>query len=260
MYNSYSQWEDNMDEEISLVELLATLKKRIGLIINATLIGILVASIYTFFIATPQYNSTTDLLVNRAQTDQPNMIERNEIDTNLQLINTYSDIITRPVILDHVIEELEMDISSVDLQDKLTITNENESQMFSLTVTNDNPYDAATIVNTIASVFQEQMPELMNVDNVAILTTGEPDMTPVSPNNVLNLIIGMVLGAMVGVSTAYLIEFLDNTVKDDKFIIDEIGWASLGRVSEMSPEELASNGRSTNKEADSAPRSRSARV
>jgi capsular polysaccharide biosynthesis protein len=43
-----------MEEEISLVELFGMLKKHIGLIINCMLVGVLVASIYTFFIATNQ--------------------------------------------------------------------------------------------------------------------------------------------------------------------------------------------------------------
>lgn len=248
-----------MEEEISLVELFAILKKRIGLIINATLIGVLLASIYTFFIATPQFSSTTDLIVNRGQSEQQTAIERSEIDTNLQLINTYSDIITRPVILDHVVEELDMEISSSQLADKFTISNENDSQMFSVTVTNDNPYDAAAIANTTAGVFQEQMPEILSVDNVAILSVAEPNTTPVSPNNTMNIVIGIVLGAMLGVAVAYLIEFLDNTVKDDRFIVEEIGWTSLGRISEMSPDELKSDGRLTPNEESENTKSRLSR-
>lgn len=248
-----------MEEEISLVELFAIMKKRLGLIINAVLIGVLVASIYTFFIATPQYSSTTDLLVNRSQTDQPSMIERSEIDTNLQLINTYSDIITRPVILDHVVEELNMDISSNTLANQLTVTNENDSQMFSVTVEDDNPHDAATIVNTTAVVFQEQMPELLSVDNVAILSVAEPNTTPVSPNNTMNITIGIILGGIFGVGLAFLIEFMDNTVKDERFIMDEIGWTNLGRISEMTSEELASDGRKELPKRSEEQHSRSAR-
>lgn len=232
-----------MQEEISLVELFGMLKKHVGLIINCMLIGVLVALIYTFFIATPQFSSTTDLIVNRGQSEQQSMIERSEIDTNLQLINTYSDIITRPVILDHVIEEIELEETSTELANKFTISNENNSQMFSVTVTDENPYDAATIANTTATVFQEQMPEILSVDNVAILSVAEPNLEPVSPNNILNVLVGIALGVMIGVGTALLFEFLDNTVKDDRFIVEELEWTSLGHVSEMSADELKSDGR-----------------
>lgn len=231
-----------MEEEISLVELFQIIKKRMALIVNAVLVGILLASIYTFFIATPQYSATTDLLVNRSQ-DESSAIERSEIDTNLQLINTYSDIITRPVILDNVREELDMETSTEALANQFEISNQDNSQMFSVTVTGENPYDVATIANTTATVFQDTIPELLNVDNVAVLSTAEADTDPVSPNAALNLAIGLVLGGMIGVGLTFLFEFLDNTVKDDKFIANELGWTNLGAISEMSAEELASDGR-----------------
>lgn len=231
-----------MEEEISFVELFSIIKKRIGLIVNVILLGVLVTSIYTFFIATPQYSSTTDLLVNRSVEDQTSTIERSEIDTNLQLINTYSDIITRPVILDSVREELNMDISSGMLAEQIGITNENDSQMFSVTVTGDNPYDVATIANTTAEVFQDTIPELLNVDNVAILSVAESNTNPVSPNVPLNLSIGVILGGMIGLGLAFLFEFLDNTVKTDKFITNELKWTNLGAISEMSSDELRSDG------------------
>ncbi|GAB2318576.1 Wzz/FepE/Etk N-terminal domain-containing protein [Alkalibacterium sp. s-m-22] len=230
-----------MEEEISLVELFNIIKKRLGLIISLTLVGLLVVSFYTFFIATPEYSSTTQLLVNRTQ--QADAIQRSDIDTNVQLINTYKDIIKGPVILDEVRDELNLDLSHSELSNKITISNEDNSQVFSIRVVDTNPYNAATIANTTASVFQENLDEIMNVDNVTVISQAEPNINPISPNHMLNLAIGVVLGGMIGVGLAFLLEFLDNTVKDEKFIVEELGWTSLGRIAEMSADELKSDGR-----------------
>lgn len=241
-----------MQEEITLMELVAILKKRMGLIINATLLGLMAFAIYTFFIVTPQYSASTQLLVNRSQ--QQEIIERSDIDTNVQLINTYSDIITNRVILDEVRETLAIDEA---LSERIEVTSGNNSQVFSIRVTDTNPYDAATIANTVATVFQENLDEIMNVDNVTIISQAEANMTPVSPNNAVNLLIGLALGGVIGAAIAFVIEYVDNTVKDEKFIIDQLGWTNLGRVSEMSPEELKSE---ENREISShQPASRSAR-
>lgn len=233
--------EDMMREEISLVELFDILKKQAGLIINVTLIGLIIMTVYTFFIATPQYSSTTQLLVNRAH--ETETIQRSDIDANVQLINTYSDIIRGPVTLEPVREELGMDISAASLREQINVTTENNSQVFSVEVTHNNPYDAATIGNTVATVFQENLHEHMSVDNVSVISAAEANVNPVSPNTTLNLAIGIALGGMIGVALAFLIEFMDNTVKDESFIVNEIGWPSLGRVTEMTPEELESHGR-----------------
>lgn len=244
-----------MSEDISLVELFDIVKKRFSLIINFILIGVLLTALYTFFIATPQYSATTQLLVNRSQ--ETETIQRSDIDANVQLINTYSDIIRGPVTLEPVREILDIDTSVGTLRDQINVTTENNSQVFSVQVTDDNPYDAATIANTTATVFQESLPELMSIDNVSVISTAEANLNPVTPNTTLNLAIGVVLGGMLGVGLAFLLEFLDNSVKDEKFIVEEIGWPSLGRVTEMSAEELASHGRQEVTEL--VPNTRSAR-
>src|SRR5690554_904126 len=98
-----------MEEEISLVELFAIIKKRLALIINLTLAGLLIVAVYTFFIATPEYSSTAQLLANRTQ--QEEMIQQADINTNIQLINTYKDIIQGPVILDEVRDVMDLDLT-----------------------------------------------------------------------------------------------------------------------------------------------------
>lgn len=230
-----------MEEEISLKELFEIVKKRLALIINLTLAGLLVVGLYTFFIATPEYSSNTQLLVNRTQ--ETDAIQRSDIDTNIQLINTYKDIITGPVILDEVREDLNLEMSHGALRGQITIANEANSQVFSITVNDSNPHTAASIANTTATVFQENLDEIMSVDNVTVISPAEATTNPISPNHTLNLAIGLVLGGMIGVGLAFLLEFLDNTVKDDKFIVEELGWTSLGRISEMNTEELKSDGR-----------------
>lgn len=225
-----------MEEEISLVELFTIIRKRLALIINITLVGLLAASIYTFFVATPEYSATTQLLVNRSQ--QTETIQQSDINTNLQLINTYKDIIKGPVILDDVRDEMNLDLTHTQVSNKITISNASNSQVFSITVNDTNPHAAAELANTTASVFQENLNEVMNVDNITVISPAVANTAPVSPNNTLNMAIGFVLGGMISVGLAFLLEFLDNTVKDEQFITNELVWANLGAVSEIQPDDL----------------------
>ncbi|SFC09949.1 Capsular polysaccharide biosynthesis protein [Alkalibacterium subtropicum] len=225
-----------MEEEISLLELLGIVRKRLGLIVVSTLAGILIFAVYTFFIAVPQYSSTTQMLVNRAQ--ETTLIQRSDIDTNVQLINTYKDILKNPAILTEVKEELDLGISHQELSNQLTVTSEIDSQVFTIKITDTNPYKAADIANTTASVFQENLDDIMNVDNVSVIYQAEANLDPVSPNHLLNLVIGTIVGGLLGTVMVFVIEFTDNTVKDDKFINDKLGWINLGSVSEMTADEL----------------------
>ena len=225
-----------MEEEISLVELFSILRKRLGMIIGLSLFGLILSFSITFFVITPQYSSTTQMLVSQTESSQP--IQQGDINTNLQLINTYKDIIKGPVILDDVREELELDLTHGELSNKIQVVSDAASQVFSLKVTDTTPYQAAEIANKTAEVFQKNIDQIMNVDNVTVISVAIPDTNPVSPNKTLNLAIGLLLGLMSGIGLAFVLEFLDTTVKDPKFVTDEVGWTNLGSISVLSKDEL----------------------
>lgn len=228
-----------MEEEISLVELFGIIKKRFNMIVSLGLMGLIIASIFTFFIATPTFNATTQILVSQS-TQNTEGIQLNDINTNVQMINTYRDIIKGPVILDDVIKKLGLEGNVAQLSEKIEVATQDNSQVFTLNVSSDNPYTASDIANTTASIFQEEVGNIMKVENVTVIAEAVPNVESVSPNNILNLFIGLLLGTMLGVGAAFLLEFMDKTVKDEKFIVEELGWTNLGKVSEMSEDELKS--------------------
>ncbi|MCA9766436.1 MAG: chain-length determining protein [Carnobacterium sp.] len=228
-----------MEEEISLAELFAILKKRKIMIVSVGLVMLLAAAIFTFFIATPQYSSTAQILVNR-KTESTEGIQLTDINTNVQMINTYKDIIKGPVILDPVSKKLKSDLTPAQLAEKIEILTQDNSQVFSLKVTDVSPVAAAEIANEVTMTFQSEIGNIMNVENVTIISEAIPNENQISPNNPLNLVIGLLVGLMLGVGAAFLLEFMDKTVRDERFITEELGWANLGNISEMTRDELVS--------------------
>lgn len=226
-----------MEEEISLSELFATLKRHLGQIIMWTLLGLVITGVYTFFFVTPQYQSTSKIVVNQTGvTGQA--ITNTDIQTNLNLINTYQSIIKEPIILEEVINRTNSDLTLKELSSKITTQTQDNSLVFGVTVTDSDPYVAAELANATSEVFQDTIGDILEVESVTILSQALPNEKPVSPNTVLNLAIGLILGLMVGVGLAFLAEFMDNTVKDTKFIEDNIGWTNLGSVSVVTANEI----------------------
>lgn len=228
-----------MEEEISLSELFSILKKRMAMIISLGLIGLILAAVFTFFIALPKYSATTQILVNRT-TESAEGMQLNDITTNVQMINTYKDIIKGPVILNEVSEKVQGDLSAKELAGKIEISAQDNSQVFSLIVTSEDPFIASEIANQVANTFQNEIGNIMKVENVTIISEAIPTSDQISPNNLLNIIIGLVVGLMLGIVGTFLLEFMDTTVHDEQFIIKDLNWTSLGSVSEMSSAELAS--------------------
>lgn len=227
-----------MEEEISLVELFSILKKHIRLIILTTVLTTVIAAIYTLFLATPKFQSSTEMLVSHSADNTTQNFTQQDINTSIQLINTYSDIIRNDVILDPVIEELNLGITTSQLRENVSIQTENNSQVFSIQVQDENPYQASEIANTTASYFQEEIFDIMNVDNVTIISTATPNVNPVSPNNILNVIIGVLLGGMIGIGIVFIYELTDNSVKSVEYIEEATGWHSLGQVTVFTEDDL----------------------
>jgi capsular polysaccharide biosynthesis protein len=228
-----------MEETISLRELFQTLRKRLLMISIITIIATAAAGIISYFVLTPIYQASTQLLVNQSKSDQP-VYNVNEIQTNLQLINTYNVIIKSPAILDLVKEELDLDISTSALNSKINVGSEKNSQVVLITVQDPDPYLANDIANTTAKVFQREITTIMNVDNVSILAKAQvsENPSPVKPQPMLNMAIAFVVGLMAGVGLAFLLEYLDNTIKNEQDIERLLELPVLGAITTIDKEEM----------------------
>ena len=58
-------------------------------------------------------------------------------------------------------------------------------------------------------------------------------MNPASPNNLLNIVIGVLLGAMIGIGLVFIRELMDKSVKTEAVTQEITGWHNLGQVREF---------------------------
>jgi capsular polysaccharide biosynthesis protein len=239
-----------MEETISLRELFYTLRKRIWMIISIAVVATVASGIISFYVLTPIYSSSTQLLVNKEKSEQP-MYNIGEIQTNLQLINTYNVIIKSPAILDLVAKELDMDVTSEQLNEKITVGSEKDSQVLSISVQDADPQMATDIANTTAKVFQSEIVKIMNVDNVSILAQAKTkeNPSPIKPRPLLNIAIALVVGLMAGVGLIFLLEYLDNTIKNEMDVDKVLGLPVLGAIHTMSEKDLV-NGLGNKQQAE----------
>jgi capsular polysaccharide biosynthesis protein len=222
-----------MEETISINDIFKTLKKRWKLIMLLTLIAALISGTISYFLITPVYQSSTQILVNQKKSE--NQLDYNQIQSNIDMINTYSVIIKSPAILEKVIDQLELEESVDQLSQKITINSQENSQVFSLTVQDSNPSQAVEIANTVSETFQKEIKDIMNVDNVSVLAKAEikENPTPVKPNPLLNIAIAIVVGLMAGIGLAFLLEYMDNTIKDEDDIDRLLELPILGSIQKI---------------------------
>ncbi|MGE8078380.1 YveK family protein [Peribacillus loiseleuriae] len=226
-----------MEETISISDIFNTLKKRWKLIVFLTVVAALISGSLSYFVLTPVYQSSTQILVN--QKSENNQIDASQLRVNIDVINTYSEIIKSPAILEKVKANLNLTESVAQLNQKITVNSQNNSQVFSLAVQHSNRAMSVQIANEVAETFQREIPAIMNVDNVTILAKAENPI-PVGPNPLLNISIAVVVGLMLGIGLAFLLEYLDNTLKDERDVEVYLGLPVLGSIHKFSPEKQRS--------------------
>lgn len=231
-----------MEEVISLQELLKILKKRFVLLFTILILAMTIASAVSYYFLTPIFQVSTQILINQKQLDQ-DQFSSQDIDTNLQLINTYNVIIKSPIILSKVIDNLNLKTTPVLLNEQITVNSEQNSQVVTVSAQDPDLQQAVDIANMTAKVFQEEVKTLMNVDNVNILSlaVNTKDISPVKPNPILNIGIAAIIGLMIGIGIAFLLEYLDTTVKTEQDIEELLGLPVIGLISPISHKHLKKN-------------------
>ncbi|QFK70587.1 capsular biosynthesis protein [Pradoshia sp. D12] len=247
--------EVGMEDTVSFKDILSVLKRRLVLIILMTLIAALASGIISYLFLSPSYESSTQILVNdtmntneqqnqdkktkkedaKTDSNETNLIDPNQVRANIELIHTYSMLIKSQAILADVISELSLDRSIDKLNEQVTVNTTQNSQVVEIVVKDQDPVLAAKMADSIATVFQQEVTTLMNIDNIHILANAnvEEPYGIFNPDMIRNVLIGFSLGLFCAIGVAFLLEYLDPTIRDEKDILYELGIPVIGNIPEI---------------------------
>jgi capsular exopolysaccharide synthesis family protein len=208
------------------------------------LAGMLIAGGASYAISktlTPIYRSTATLLVN--QTQVPGTIAYNDILTSERLTRTYRELIDQRPVLQEVIDRLNLTLGRDELSGMIDVSVITDTQLLKLSAENADPALASSIANTAASVFIEQNTEnkLSRPGDVSIVEAATKPSSPFKPNIMMNTILAAAVGLFLAAGIAFLIEYLDDTVKSPEDL-EANGLPSLGGVARFHrPKDPADN-------------------
>lgn len=219
-----------MENSLDLTKIFALLKKNWWLLVLLPLIFLLITLAITFFLMKPQYQANTQVLVNQKEKN-PEMMAQ-EVQGNIQLVNTYSEIIKSPRILDEVAKK-DKEFSESQIEDMMTVSNKDQSQILDIDVKSKDKKDAERVANEVADVFKERMPKIMKVDNVSILSRANDTATQVSPKVFLNAAIAILLGLFLAIIILILKAIFDKRIKTEEDVERELDIPVLGSIPKL---------------------------
>ncbi|WP_204207532.1 Wzz/FepE/Etk N-terminal domain-containing protein [Mammaliicoccus sciuri] len=217
-----------MEETIDLSKLFTILKKNMKYLIILPIVFLVLSMVITFIFMTPKYSSSTQVLVNQKETDNQMMAQ--QVQSDLQLVNTYSEIIKSPRILDKASKNLKGKYTRNELSEMLTVNNQAESKILNITVENESRENAGKVANEIANVFSKDVKDIMNVDNVTILSKADNNGSKISPKPLINSVVGVFLGLIVALIIIFLKELLDKRIKTEADVEEQLNIPVLGTI------------------------------
>jgi capsular polysaccharide biosynthesis protein len=177
----------------------------------------------------PLYRSTIKLYVAPSRPDYGGVLVIKDI------IRQYSQILQSDRILQQVIEQMRLDVKPEVLRSRLHSSGTPDNQALLLSVDDRDPNQAPRIAKALALAFQQdhrlRMQQVERRDQIDLLLYDEP--TPaalVQPKTRLNVIAGAILGLLVGALAAFVLEYLDDTLKTQEDVQRVLGTLVLGTI------------------------------
>ncbi|OGB63685.1 hypothetical protein A2X44_04965 [candidate division CPR3 bacterium GWF2_35_18] len=180
----------------------------------------------------PTYKSSTTVMVNLASTETINL---NDIMTSERLAKTYAEVISKRTVLESVIKEVNLDTDYEELLKKVDVQLVRDTQLITISVKAKDAEIAAQIADTIAQKFSEEVIKLQgdkqSYNTIATVEKAFPSEKPDSPKKALSISLAFILSFISIIGIIFLIEYLDDTFKDEFDIKEYLNLPHLGTVS-----------------------------
>ncbi len=214
--------------------------KRLWLIIALVVAASGISIYINYFVLSPVYNADTTILI-LSQDNMRNPELYNDVMVGQQLAKDYAEIIRSRTVAEAVIRELNLKGMSVqELINNISVSARDGTSIIQISVKDQNPEMAMKLANSTAGVFSKRVIELMGVKNVTLVDKAvKPDM-PSSPQKLRNIILVVIATLLVGGMVAFLMEYIDNTIKTAEDIEIFLGMNVIGII----PRRMSNRGKS----------------
>lgn len=220
-------------ETFDIKYLFQLIKKYKLLILGLASIGMLIAASITFLFMTSIYSASTQVLVTQAN-DNNNTVQSSEVQANIQMVNTYSIILKSKDLLKEVAKEYPQ-YTAKELSKKVIVASDSNSQVINVTVTDEVPQKAVSIVNSLTDTFIKESKNLIKTNTVSILSRAylEDSTHPSGPNHKIHLIIGLLIGLFVSLIIIIFKEIFDTTFKTEESVQEVLQIPVLGIINQL---------------------------
>lgn len=225
--------KQDQDIELKLKDILKAVRKRYYIIVLLTAVITILTLVYSLYIVKPEYEAKTSIIIGNSYFTDGGKLEYNDLMLYQKLVKTYASIAKTVNVSEKTIKRLGLNLKSEELQNRISVIPEADTQILTIKVTGPNKEEAANTITALTSVFIEEAKEFYPTDNIKVMDKVKLSMTPVKPNIRFNLEVAFFIGIILSLSLIGLIEQLDTTIKTEKDVETYLGLPALGVIPKL---------------------------
>lgn len=232
---------ENSEQEMTLdlMEIVGIIRKRFWLIAIVSVLAAVISGLISFYYLKPTYESKISVVIGKTQDkSQTSTLDYNDIMMFQNMVKTYAEIAQSRTVAQNTIKSLNLSkkITLEGLQGQISVTPQSNTQIMDIAVKDGNAVMARDKVNAVAKAFIKEATRIFPDGNVQTIDAAIVPKSPISPNKRLNVAIAFFLGLMLSVGLAFLMEFMDNTLKSESEVEKYVGLPVIGVIPKNIPE------------------------
>lgn len=220
----------NDDDVIDLVELFYVLWGHAWQIILCLIAGAAIAFAYTYFLVTPLYKATSSIYIVSASNNS--VVNLTDLQIGAQLTADYQELMRSRPLLEDVIKNLDLDMSTSALSSMISITNTSDTRILKITVTSPDPQESADIANELVNQACIYLPDIMETDEPNLVEEAIPPTSKSSPSYAKNLVLGGLVGAVLCCGVLVLRYLMNDTFVSPDDVTRYLGVQPLAVIPE----------------------------
>jgi capsular exopolysaccharide synthesis family protein len=175
------------------------------------------------------YQATAQVLVSSSATADASIQNQSNLYVSTQ-VPTYAKVIGSPDVIKYVQGDLHLGLSDKQIRDKLSAKAETSTAIIDVTATDGSAARAANLANSAARGFVQAVQGYSS--SVKLFLTGPADQpsSPSSPKPLLNILLGVLFGLLLGAAVAVVRDILDNRIKTPEALSKVAGAPVMGVI------------------------------
>ncbi len=211
-----------------LLDILRNLKKKIWYIVAATVIFAVVGMVVSRFFIPREYTSSTRIYVLSRKSDDT--VVSSDFQVSNYMINDYKELIRGRNVTSEVIKQLNLNMSTSGLAQKISIYSPPNTRILQINVTDTDPHRAQQIANAVREVASAQLKSIMQVDSVTTIYEASFSSSPSSPNVGRNTMQSALIGLLLSVAVFLTIYFVDDRIRSEEDVERYLNLSIMGVI------------------------------